>query len=87
MRRKDCRNDQQTNCKQDIETYALEELFVTVSVVLLELEGYGFALTCAKNAMYQYGQCGFISAMSTGDNADSPQAISTIHVTGMRLTK
>jgi len=49
--------------------------------------GVRLALTCAKKAMYQYGQRGFMIAMSMGDNADNPQAISTIHMTGMRLTK
>ena len=49
--------------------------------------GVRLALTCAKKAMYQYGQRGFMIAMSMGDNADNPQAISTIHMTGIRLTK
>jgi hypothetical protein len=37
VRRKDCRDDQETNREQDVETYALKELFVTMSVVLLEI--------------------------------------------------
>lgn len=84
--REDCRDDQQADSEEDVETYALEELFVTVSVVSLNV-GARPALTCAKKAMYQYGQRGFMIAMSMGDNADRPQAISTIHITGMRLTK
>lgn len=46
------RDDQESYCEQNIETYALEELFVTVSGVT-EPWVYSFALTCAKKAMYQ----------------------------------
>jgi len=44
-------------------------------------------LTCAKNAMYQYGHLGSMTAMSSGEMADRPEEASTTHMTGMRLTK
>ncbi len=44
-------------------------------------------LTCAINAMYQYGHCGSMTAMRSGEMADNAEEISTTHMTGMRLTK
>jgi len=34
---KDCRDDQKADSEKNIETYALEELLITVSAVLLEV--------------------------------------------------
>jgi len=45
------------------------------------------SLTCAKNAMYQYGHLGSMTAMSNGEMADRPEEARTTHMTGMRLTK
>ena len=44
-------------------------------------------LTCAKNAIYQYGHSGSITAMSNGEMVDRPDETSTIHMTGVRFTK
>lgn len=44
-------------------------------------------LTCAKNAIFQYVQRGFMMAINMGEMEVSPQEANTIHTTGMRFTK
>jgi hypothetical protein len=44
-------------------------------------------LTWAKNAIYQYGHWGSMTAMSNGEMAERPEETSTTHMTGMRFTK
>lgn len=50
-------------------------------------EGRREMLTCAKNAIFQYVQRGFIIAINIGEIEVSPQEANTIHTTGMRFTK
>lgn len=50
-------------------------------------EGRRKMLTCAKNAIFQYVQRGFMMAINMGEMEVSPQEANTIHTTGMRLTK
>ncbi len=44
-------------------------------------------LTCAMNAMSQYGHLELMLAIRSGEMLDNIEAISTTHMTGMRLTK